>query len=79
MKIDPRLYCYYGAERTDEIYNLVMQFSKDITINCIQNDRISIKGFKMLLEIDGREEVVITEDFKKDAEKWIKTEYENDD
>jgi hypothetical protein len=72
MKIDPRLYCYFGARRTDEILEIVEDYSKEITINCSDSDRIMIKGFKLLLEIDGKDEVVITEDFKENSEKWIK-------
>ena len=72
MKIDPRLYCYFGARRTDEILEIVEDYSKEITINCSDSDRIMIKGFKILLEIDGKDEVVITEDFKENSEKWIK-------
>ena len=71
MNIDPRLYCYFGAKRTDEIYELVKNFSKDISIRCPEHKRVNIKGFKILLEIDSKEEVVVTENFKKGPENWI--------
>lgn len=71
MKIDPRLYCFFGADRTDEIYEMVQKFSKSITIHCHNNKRVSIKGLKILLEVDGKEEVVITEDFKEKNDQWV--------